>query len=190
MNLRVDIRHIAGLLSDPAQSEHPRAFPADSIAAESAGLYSWWADEVAQELFRQAVEVPVGQFLYIGQAGATHWPSGRKSTATLNSRIRNNHMRGNLSSSTFRLTISALLCEPLKLRLAEPGKLLREDNRLVSEWIRDHLRVTIVPLEDRDSLEDVEQAVLDTLDPPLNLRGRPPTGLRRRVTQLRRAIRK
>ena len=190
MNRRADIRHIAGLLSDPSRSEHPRTFPADPVASESPGLYSWWADTEAQNLFRQVVETPIGKFLYVGQAGATRWPSGRKSTATLKSRIRSNHMRGNLSSSTFRLTISALLRDPLKLHLAEPRKLSREDNRLVSDWIRDHLRVTIVPLEDRDSLEDVEQAVLDRLDPPLNLRGRPPIGQRRRLAKLRRAMTK
>ena len=127
-----------------------------------------------------------GQFLYVGQAGATRWPSGSNSTATLKSRIRSNHIRGNLSSSTFRRTISALLRQPLNLRLAEPGKLVPEDNRRVSRWIEDHLRIAIVPSEDRDSLESVEQAVLDTLDPPFNLDGRPPTDLRRslyRATQ-------
>ena len=44
----------------------------------------------------------MGQFLYVAQAAATRWPSGRKSTATLKSRIRSNRLRGNLSSSTFR----------------------------------------------------------------------------------------
>ena len=51
MNRRADVRHIAALLSDPARSEHPRAFPANSIAAGKAGLYSWWADAEARELF-------------------------------------------------------------------------------------------------------------------------------------------
>ena len=188
MNRRADVRRIAALLSDPARSEHPRAFPADSVTAGKAGLYSWWADAEAQKLFLRAAGVPVGQFLYVGQAGATRWPSGRKSTATLKSRIRGNHIRGNLSSSTFRRTISALLREPLNLRLTEPGKLMPEDNRRVSGWIENHLRVAIVPSEDRDSLECVEQAVLDTLDPPLNLDGRPPTDLRRRLAELRGTI--
>ena len=188
MNRRADVRRIAALLSDPARSEHPRAFPADSVTAGKAGLYSWWADAEAQKLFLRAAGVPVGKFLYVGQAGATRWPSGRKSTATLKIRIRGNHIRGNLSSSTFRRTISALLREPLNLRLTEPGKLMPEDNRRVSGWIENHLRVAIVPSEDRDSLECVEQAVLDTLDPPLNLDGRPPTDLRRRLAELRGTI--
>ena len=115
MNRRADVRRIAALLSDPGRSEHPRAFPADSIAAANAGLYSWWADAEAQELFLRAGGIPVGQFLYVGQAGATRWPSGRKSTVTLKRRIRSNHLCGNLSSSTFRRTISALLRQPLIL---------------------------------------------------------------------------
>ena len=188
MNRRADVRRIAALLSDPVRSEHPRAFPADSFAASNAGLYSWWADAEAKELFFRAGRIPVGQFIYVGQAGATRWPSGSKSTATLRSRIRSNHICGNLSSSTFRRTISALLRQPLNLRLAEPGKLMPEDNRRVSIWIEDHLRIVIVPSEDRDSLESVEKAVLNTLDPPFNLDGRPPTDLRRRLTELRRAI--
>ena len=188
MSQRVGVRRIAALLSDPARSEHPRTFPADPIAAGKAGLYSWWADAKTRGVFLRAGGIPVGPLLYVGQAGATKWPSGRKSTATLNSRIRSNHIRGNQSSSTFRRTISALLREPLKLRLAGPGKIMPEDNRRVSRWIEDHLRLAIVPLDDRDALECLEQAVLDTLDPPFNLDGRPPTDLRRRLTELRRAL--
>lgn len=186
-----DVRCIAALLSDPHRSEHPREFPADSIVAAKPGLYSWWGDTQAQELFFQATGgISVGQLLYVGQAGANRWPSGRKSTATLKSRIRSNHIRGNLLSSTFRHTISALLHEPLNLRLARPGKLMPEENRRVSTWIEDHMRVAIVAMEDRDSLGRIERAVLDTLDPPFNLKGRPPTDLRRRLSELRRAIEK
>lgn len=190
MNKPVDVQRIAVLLSDPTSSEDPRRFQGDSIAAGKAGLYSWWADAVAEELFLRMGGVPLGQFVYVGQAGATLWPSGKKSTATLKSRIRRNHIRGNASSSTFRHTISAILREPLNLRLAGPGKLIHEDNRRLSRWIEDHLRVTIVPWEDRDSLKRVEQAVLDALDPPFNLDGRPASVLRRRLTDLRRAITK
>ena len=189
MNRGDDVRRIAALLSDPGRSEHPREFPADSIAAGKPGLYSWWADAEARELFLHATGgISVGRLLYVGQAGATHWPSGRKSNATLKSRIRTNHIRGNLSSSTFRHTISSLLRKPLNLRLAEPGKLMPEENRRVSRWIEDHMRVAVVAVVDRDDLGRIERAVLDTLDPPFNLNGRPPTDLRRRLADLRREI--
>ena len=188
MNGGANIRRLAALLSDPARSEHPCAFPADSIAADNPGLYSWWADAEAQNLFHRAGGNPSGQFLYVGQAGATIWPSGRKSDATLKSRIRSNHIRGTISSSTFRRTLSALLRQSLNLHLEAPGRLAREDNRRVSRWIEDHLRITIVQWQNRDSLQSVEKTVLDILDPPFNLHGRPPTDLRRHLAELRRAL--
>ena len=133
--------------------------------------------------------IAVPRLVYAGQAGATRWPSGTKSKATLESRIRGNHIRGNTSSSTFRLTLSALLLEPMGLVVNRPGRLDPEDNRRVSDWIKAHLRVSIVPHDDRDSLGRLESQVLDLLDPPLNLEGRPPTasrtmlrGIRKRIT--------
>ena len=108
--------------------------------------------------------------------------------ATLGSRIRGNHIRGNASSSTFRLTLSALLLRPLGLTVSNPGRLAPEDRKIISAWINDHLRVVIVPYDDRDSLEHVEDRVLAILDPPLNLKGRPSTAPRNRLKDLRRQI--
>ena len=188
MNGHSDIRSVAHLLADRTRSETPLEFPRDTDDAAKAGLYSWWADREARELFESVARAPVGAMVYVGQAGATSGPSGKESTATLKSRIRSNHIRGNLSSSTFRLTISAMLRGPLNLRLERPGKLVSAENHRVTQWIESHLRVAIVPWNHRDSLGCVEQAVLDVLDPPFNLDGRPPTTLRQRLTDLRRAI--
>ena len=66
---------------------------------------------------------------------------------------------------------------PYRRSPTEPGKIMPQDNGRVSRWSEDHLRVAIVPLDDRDALECIEQAVLDTLDPPFNLDGRPSTDL-------------
>ena len=184
-----EIRRITALLSDPARTEDPCTFPMDDAVAGHAGLYSWWADSTAKELLQQIPgSVPPPHLIYVGQAGATSWPSGKRSTATLKSRILNNHIGGNASSSTFRLTITALLVDPLNLRVAKPGRLVSEDNRRVSAWIKEYLRIAIVPLEERDSLQEIEHVVLKTLDPPLNLDGRPVTSLRQRLTKLRREI--
>lgn len=49
-----------------------------------------------------------------------------------------------------------------------------------------HLRVAAVPVPDVDRLGEIETAVLDALNPPLNLRGRPPTPIRSRADGLRR----
>ena len=63
-------------------------------------------------------------------------------------------------------------------RLERPGSLERDSNTAMSIWIRTHLHVAIVPFPDRDRLADIEEAVLDQLDPPLNLKGVPPTAIR------------
>ena len=184
MNQTIDIRHIATLLSDPGRAEGPRTFPGNFGVADHAGLYSWWADESAVALIGQVGRVSTRHCIYVGQAGATQ-PGGKMSSATLKSRILDNHIRGNVSSSTFRMTISAILFEPFCLRLTGPGRLMPDDNRRVSEWIKDHLRVAMVSLDDRGALKSVEQQVLNTLDPPLNLSGVPKTVLRQRLSGLR-----
>src|SRR5277367_4760927 len=60
---------------------------------------------------------------------------------------------------------------------AEPGN--EADDGL------DHLRVVAVPVDDADNLAQAETSVLDALDPPLTLRGRPPSAIRTRVAHLR-----
>ena len=46
-------------------------------------------------------------------------------------------------------------------------------------------RVVAVPVDDADNLAQAETSVLDALDPPLILRGRPPSAIRTRVAHLR-----
>lgn len=123
--------------------------------------------------------------LYVGQAGATRWPSGTESAATLLSRIGAQHIRGNARSSTFRLTVSCLLADRLSLVAVKGGKLDPASNAQVSTWIAEHLRVVIAPFDDRDSLGKVEKAVVSQLDPPLNLEHCAPSRARTRLTQLR-----
>ena len=59
-------------------------------------------------------------------------------------------------------------------------------NPKLSAWISTRLGVNAVPVSDPDRLAEAETAVLDLLDPPLNLRGRPPTPIRARLAELRR----
>jgi hypothetical protein len=175
-------------LTDEKRAENALGFPVDRELSSHPGLYSWWADSDARSLIGQQLGVGVRALVYAGQAGATRWPSGKKSTATLASRIRSNHINGNASSSTFRLTLSALLLEPLNLQVAKRGRLAPEANRAVSVWIKDHLRVAIVAFDCRETLGRIEAAVLDVLDPPLNIEGRPSAPWRSRLAQLRMRI--
>jgi hypothetical protein len=178
-------RRLLAALTNPVLRVPSSAFPLDRADAGRPGLYSWWADNDARDLISHALGVAAPELIYAGQAGATRHPSGTPSKATLASRIQANHVNGNASSSTFRLTISAILLQPLSLQMARPGQLNPDSNRKVSEWIRDHLQVAISPYDDRDSIAEVENATLDILDPLLNIRGRPATPARQRLTALR-----
>jgi len=133
-------------LTDIDQAQTPARFPSDPQIAALPGLYSWWGDETARSMIGEELGIPIPPLVYAGQAGATKWPSGTRSKATLGSRIRKNHINGNASSSTFRLTLSALLLSPLDLKVLKPGRLTPEDRKVVSIWIKDHLQVVIVPL--------------------------------------------
>lgn len=175
-------------LLESGQAQSPAEFLTDEHAASQSGLYSWWADETARRVIAEQLGQPISPLIYAGQAGATRMPSGKRSKATLASRIRGQHINGNASSSTFRLTISALLLAPRNLEVLRPGRLVPAGRELVSDWINEYPRVRVVSYSDRDTLGQVEEAILKTLDPPLNLKGMPRTHARTRLTQLRRAI--
>lgn len=100
------VESLAAALGDGRRAEPPASFPLDPNTASYPGLYSWWADDAARSTIAAQLGLAVPSLIYAGQAGATRWPSGTKSSATLKSRIRGNHIRGNASSSTFRLTRS------------------------------------------------------------------------------------
>jgi hypothetical protein len=77
-----------------------------------------------------------------------------------------------------------LLLAALNLRIDGKDRLDRWSNQAVSAWMRLHLAVTTVPLDDRAALIEVEEVVLQRLDPPLNLLGMPSTAIRLRLGDL------
>ena len=145
----------------------------------SPGLYSWWVDEEgASDLSRGLGHpVPAG-LIYAGLAGATRWPSGRKSKNTLWSRIVTMHLGGNHEFSTFRRTLGSVL--------AHAAGREQIDEAALTAWMDEHLRVVAIPFEDADTLGHLESAVLERLNPPLNLQGMPPSLVRARLKELRR----
>jgi hypothetical protein len=163
-----------------------RDWPAQLHDVAQAGLYSWWVDEGgASDLSRGlGHRVRTGR-IYAGQTGATKWPSGQRGKATLTSRIGGNHLRGQINGSTFRLTLASILADRLGLERGISGRLDRVQEQRLSTWMCDHLQVAVHPFVERDALGDLEHLVLNTLDPPLNLDGRPPTPLRTTLTRLR-----
>jgi hypothetical protein len=88
------------------------------------------------------------------------------------------HLSGAAEFSTFRRTLAAILHTVLGMTSG--------DDQQLSAWIKAHLRVIAVTAPDADRLGQAESAVLDVLDPPLNLQGRPSSPVRTRLTELRR----
>lgn len=196
-NSRPDTRHAAAAASAPAEPRDPAAdlarslsdpeqalTPEDLLAhgpggLQVPGLYSWWVDEAgAADLSRGLGQPVAAGLIYAGQAGATRWPSGKRSASTLWSRITAMHLAGAAEFSTFRRTLAAILSPVVGMT--------SEDDPQLSAWIGAHLRVIAVPVPNPDQLGRIEDSVLDRLDPPFNLQGRPPSMIRDRLTRLRR----
>lgn len=162
-------------------------FPWGRDDLHAPGLYAWWADRTAAA----DLGVPVADDLtlvYAGQAGATRWPSGTRSAATLYSRISGQHLGGRISSSTLRQTFAALLRDRLDLRVADAGVLRPDSEDKLTEWMRSRLAATVWPTWQRDQLRAIEERVITNLDAPLNLAGAASTGLRLRLRAGRRAL--
>jgi hypothetical protein len=142
----------------------------ESAVPTAPGLYSWWVDEPGALALTSGLghRVDAG-LIYLGQAGATRWPSGRRSANTLRGRLIGRHRDGSVNFSTFRRTLAA------SLSLATAG---RVDEGALTDWMRLHLAVAWHGSEDADGLATVEDDVLAQLDPVLNLRGMQGTEVR------------
>jgi uncharacterized protein DUF6884/GIY-YIG catalytic domain-containing protein len=161
----------------------------DASSLGQPGLYSWWADAVGARDLSEGLGASLAPgLIYAGQTGATKWPSGTVGKGTLAGRIGRQHLRGRVRGSTFRLTLAAALCRALDLRVTGPGTLAPESEQALTDWMLRHLSVIAYPCADRNTLRKLEDDVLDALDPPLNLEGRPPTPLRAELSSLRAGI--
>lgn len=180
-----DALSIIRVLANRSNAMTPGEFSVNLSKARQPGMYAWWGDDEARDLLGSQLGANLPHLFYVGQAGATKRRSRLTSNATLASRVGSQHIRGNARSSTFRLTISSLLIEPLGLIMAGDRKLAPASNRRVSAWIAEHLRVAIAPCDDRDRLAEIEQEVVAHLNPPLNLEHCPPSESRARLRQRR-----
>lgn len=148
------------------------------------GLYSWWTDDTgARDLSTgNGHEISAG-LIYLGQSGAG-------SGATIASRLLSNHLGGKVRNSTFRLTLCASLIETLELVIIGPRKLNNRSECAITEWMTEHLKVAVYAYRDRTKIEKIEARVLAKLNPPLNIRGMPPSPVRQALTILRSSIRR
>ncbi|WP_157845282.1 MULTISPECIES: DUF6884 domain-containing protein [Pseudofrankia] len=176
---RTEVAALTAELTEQRRSRTPTEFLAsDRQALDKPGLYTWWVDGPgARDLTAGLGERVAAGLIYAGQAGARRWPSGRRSTSTLWTRISGMHLGGRARFSTFRRSLAAALGGALNLT--------DDDDPQLDTWIEQHLRVITVPVADVDELGQLEATVLAVLDPPLNLDGRPATPLRERLRERR-----
>ena len=164
-------------------------WPAVVTCLDRPGLYAWWVDDAgAADLSRGlGLSLEPGR-IYAGQAGATKWPSGKAGDDTLGRRIGQMHLGGKVRMSTFRWTLASLLFKQLDVQVQAAMVITPSSEQALTEWMREHLSIVVHPHDDRDTLGGLEHAVLERLDPPLNLAHLPLTLVRERLTELRRRI--
>jgi GIY-YIG catalytic domain len=165
-------------------------WPAGADGLDRPGLFAFWVDDAgAADLARGLdLQFEAGR-IYVGQAGATKWPSGRANTDTLGDRIARTHLTGKVRSSVVRLTLASILFAQLDLVVQASALLQASAEQALSDWMRAHLAIAVHPHDDRDTLAGLEQAVIQRLDPPLNLEDHvPATSVRQNVVALRRRI--
>lgn len=168
---------------------HPYLIQASNCPGDISGLYSWWVDKKGARDLTIGLGFPIRKgLIYAGQAGATRWPSGKISKATLKSRILGFHLNGNIRGSTFRWTLAAALYKSLTLVTIGSMKLTKTSEDRLSDWIRCHLRVAVCGFGERDALDDLEGRVLELLNPPLNIYKMPTSPIRTKLRQLRKVI--
>jgi hypothetical protein len=132
------------------------------------GFYTWWGRPgaiPAVPFVAHPADPDLG-LLYVGIS-----PGRRGSQGTIRSRVRGNHLRGNISSSTYRLVLAAFLRDKLGLR----PELRRGRYRLAADgeatlraWQAANLALTWC---ERPDPWAVEHEVIARMRPPLNSSG-------------------
>lgn len=157
-----DVDDLIARLLRAGEAISPEEFLATGAALfRSPGLYSWCVDATGAADLTTGLRHPVDPgLIYAGLAGATR-SGGRKSKNTLWGRIKTMHLGGRHEFSTFRLSLGSVLAASRGgQEIDEPG---------LTAWMHEHLRLIVVPVNDADTLGDVETEVLQQLDLPLNL---------------------
>jgi hypothetical protein len=195
-----DVEAALEALASAAQAVPAREWPprpvgsaedgfAPSSGLDGPGLHSWWVDkEGAADLGRGLGAAVAPGRVYVGQAGATRWPAGKKVVTTLARQIGETHLAGRVRASDLRFSLAAALQGELRLQVQAPMLVVPASEADLSAWMKRHLAVAAHPVADADVLESLERRLLIQLDPPLNLPNMPPSAVRARLTELRRVI--
>lgn len=129
------------------------------------GFYGWWIEEgtIAGVPHHPHPTRPNLGLLYVGIS-----PKRPGSKGLIRSRVIDQHIRGNTSSSTFRYVLASLLLDELELTPRATAKkvvLDRDDNGRLRQWQFDHLRLT---WQERERPWEIEDSVIALMRPPLN----------------------
>lgn len=125
------------------------------------GLYALWVDAHGARDMTERVGCPVeAGLLYVGQAGAQAPGERTAPRSTLADWLRKNHFKGPRDKSTVRRSLWAALASSVTPLLSSEKEL--------TEWMRRHLQVSVVPVLNRADLFRLEPRVLRRLDPPMN----------------------
>lgn len=123
------------------------------------GIYAWFVDAEGAGQLEAGLGMPVDVgLIYAGQAGAGN------SHATLGSRIRGNHLGSDIYGSTFRLTLASALRTRLALEPIGGGHMSQDGEERLTNWMRQHLMVSVIAYPDRVALDAFETVVLERLD--------------------------
>ena len=169
------IKWLAEWLSDPGNAEPCARFPAGPPdPGSSPGVYAWHGDASADALVDKALGSLPAKPLYLG-----------RTCTPLNTRIVRTHLR-NTKASTFRQSLAAMLWDELSLRCAGPKEIDAASEMRLTQWMLEHLSVTIVPIADKSNVARIEADVRECLELPLNLNRQPATPGTKRLRVLRR----
>ena len=131
------------------------------------GLYAWWTVPGSIPDVPGCPHPTVADLdlFYVGIS-----PSSAKSSQNLRKRVAGNHIKGNTGGSTFRLTLASLLFETVAWQpvMTDRPVLTPENNRALTQWQHDHLRLTWAVHPEPWT---IEHEVIGRLRPPLNLAG-------------------
>lgn len=143
---------ITDLLADPISAADVRA-----LIPATSGLYTWWASPSTLPTLPGPAHpsTPNLRLLYVGIA------------TKLRSRLVSNHL-GRTGSSTLRRTLAGLLIddEQYRTRWTDRVVLVDDDERRLTDWMVMHLHVS---WREHPTPRDVEESIIHTLRPPLNV---------------------
>jgi hypothetical protein len=138
---------------------------ADGGVPAKPGFYAWWVERhaiVGVPHHPDPSRAELG-LLYVGIS-----PTRPESSGLIRSRVIDQHIRGNTSSSTFRFVLASLLIDQLALKPRATVKkvvLDADDNARLRQWQFEHLRLAWCV---RERPWEVEGQVIALLQPPLN----------------------